>query len=57
MRRKSVLPANSTPYMSNTSRSSQPATGHSVVTVGTGVVSLAVHLTMTRWFCVTLSSM
>ncbi len=44
MRRRSGLPAKITPNMSKTSRSSQPATGHSVVTVGTGRVLGGVDL-------------
>jgi hypothetical protein len=50
------LPAKATPYMSNTSRSSQPATGHSEVTLGTGVASSVDSLTRMRRFLVSESS-
>ena len=41
-------PANSTPYISNTSRSSQPATGQTPVIEGTGVFSSVCTLTRRR---------
>ncbi len=51
----SWLPLKTTPYMSYTSRSSQPATGHSPVTLGTGAVSSVETFTRIRRFFVSES--
>ena len=50
-----VMTDEATPYMSNTSRSSQPATGQSPVTLGTGVASSVMTLTLMRRFLVSES--